>query len=249
LTDALQDAAWGDKPHEAVKEARKRAKEIRRFGNTIDADTVLLSTYIGSLNQVRVHRLRHLLVWGLLAEYHALCLRLKEWQLDIDQLDVLSVWFIRTAPYVPGRYIVAHHFAAHAVLGAEAAFGKGRGILPHQLALAHVTYARAAMLLHRKFPHDFHDDEVRLHIKQALELERRIRHERDQLHGLRQLVRILKGAGQLMLDLGCYEDSYALLKQALSLAEGEADTESQARIIRDLILAEKGFSSIIARGI
>ena len=78
-------------------------------------------------------------------------------------------------------------------------------------------------------------------ISRALDLEADIRAEENKLQGLRQLVRLLRKAGELYLkdemSSGGYMTSPAkkYLNRAMELALGEADTPDQVAKIRRIL--------------
>lgn len=242
MEDTLRDAAWGDDAFAAVRVARFRAAYRVKPETALGAHSTLLSTYIGSISQIkdgygfmtRFEVLRQLIDWTLRADYHANALMQQEKDLDHDQLDVLSSWLVATAGRLPWRYAsTARYFASRSIEQASIAFDAGAA-KPHQLALACVTYARALMLGNKRHPGPACLNEVRDAIEKALSLEEQIRAEDDRLQALRQLVRVLKGAGELYNQLH-NRKGQRLLRRALTLAEGEADTKSQAIAIRRLL--------------
>ncbi|KND47901.1 MAG: hypothetical protein AB199_04055 [Parcubacteria bacterium C7867-004] len=238
MTEALQDASWGGDAFIAVSEARLKAIDERATGNLLSSHTVILSGYITGMNQIRAgygrlsrsEKLKQLLMWGAAAEWHSWHLRANREQLDHNQLNVLATWLLATAslPRCRWRAPLALRYAR---LGQAAA--KGVDVLPHQRALAYLLSARAVM--RSKYGDK---SAVRRLMGKAHSLEAEIRAEANQPYGLRQLVRIFKGEGELHFELGDVDRAYYLFKLALAVAEGEADTKSQARQIELLLLSD-----------
>jgi hypothetical protein len=234
LNTTLSEDAWGGNAFQAVSEARFDAITLKDAGKYPESHTLLLSTYIGGLNNIRSgaqplrgsRRLVTLMDWTLRAEYHAISLRQYD-DLDYNQLDVLSTWLVKTAEFFPLRKRSAISYAQRGLRAIVPSDAK-----PHQRALAWVTFARAASVNSMS---NIDPRVVTNAIRSALRYELAIRNESDQPQSLRQFVRVLKNVGDIEMRIGDLVHAQEHLQAALDLAEGEADTKSQAEAIRQLL--------------
>jgi hypothetical protein len=86
------------------------------------------------------------------------------------------------------------------------------------------------MIGHARHPQGTDTEEVERMLRSALALDEQVKKEGTQ-QALRQLVRVLKNAGELWLALGNKPRASRLLTDAFRLARNEANTESQANSI------------------
>jgi hypothetical protein len=236
------EAAWEGKPFAAVKNARENGWQSRHDCDFIPAHSDMLSAYIGSIGDLAAglsdrkispaKRRRIMIRWGLSAEYHAMQMRLHWKDLNYGQLNVLASWLIRTAKFFPLRRWVARHYAGIGL----AASHRAVTAMPHDKALACITRAKALVMKPASLEHRLDKLEVYALIHEALSYETLIREEADKLKSLRQLSRIFAGAGEVRYALDKnLRESESLLYSGLHLAEGEAQSPSQAAKIRATI--------------
>jgi hypothetical protein len=247
----LREAMWKNDSSRLDK-ARDLARIVRNSGGRLSANSIMLSAYITALGGKPVEG-NHTARFFLFAFWHAFCLLLRWGKLNHNELDVLIQFLLKfrsLLPFVttgqPSRWYRWHNpFDLKIMLLANAGVAKTIDaavypryeiVLPHQTALARMTYAEV------RYAVDFNEEEVFKNVQFALDLENKIRAETDQPQGLRQLVRIFRKAGELFAKMASNErnllkkdDAYRAelhLNQALELATGEAKTPDQAEKIR-----------------
>lgn len=237
MADAFQEASWADDPFRAVTAARTVARVRSWAGDMRGYHATLLSGFITAMSLFRAGpytKIKKTVFLGVSfaqAEYHAYKLAAYEDSLDHGQIDVLATWHIEMAKRIPGRKKRAYLLAKRGLERSIRATA-----LPHQKALARITYVRAGMLFLKHPDAEYHMTmlEMTTVIQEALALEGDVRQEEDRTHALRQFVRVLKSAGEILFALGGRQDPQRLYAQALALAEGDADAQSQAMAIRQL---------------
>jgi len=169
-----------------------------------------------------------LLTWRVIAGKEARRLYERCDDLGYNELNVLSYWYVRTK-----RVSEAGRTSHLGILTAETARENGQ-ILPHQLALAYAVRALWVVMGTTKFSKE--EEQYLLNLRfEALALEPEIYKEHDKLQALRQFVRVLRDLGKAELAVAHTFRAQELFNWALSLAEGEAKTESQARQLRALL--------------
>jgi hypothetical protein len=151
-------------------------------------------------------------------------------RLDCNKLDVLATWWLKTRRANLGRRAAKREWDAAADLYRN----DPPGILPHQYALAAITFARAHLPLAKTTWSSARTD-VASAVDLALRAEGPILAEADRLQGFRQFARICKNAGIIELALKNFAEGRRLLRKALALAEGPADTPDQANDIRRIM--------------
>lgn len=237
MADIFQEASWGNDPFRAAAVARKEASERAWAGDMPGYHATLLSGFITAMSLIgagaytKIQKVAYLGASWAQAEYHAHKLASYEGSLDHGQIDVLATWHIEMAGRLPGRkkrsYLLAKSGLERSVRATA---------LPHQKALAHITYVRAGMLFLKHPRSDYHMTPLAMKsaLETALALEEDVWGEDDRSQALRQLVRIYKSAAELLYALGGRKDPQRLLAKALALAEGEADAPGQVMAIRQL---------------
>lgn len=235
---------WRNEP-DRIKFARIEARKTHATGNYVSAHSIMLSAYITALGGKPVEG-RHTVKFFLLALWHAICMFRYRSELNHNQLDVLVQFLLKLRAKLP---LVRKTFEP----GKKRRFAWNRqidGILfdlarrevelakvhgkPHQLALAYMTWAEADCAA------TDNTEAVIEYVRLALDLEQQIRAE-EQSMGLRQFVRILRKAGELFgnpelsHNRHCRVFSQIYLKQALKLAQGEADCPDQVPKIQAAI--------------
>lgn len=236
----LQDAMWRNEADRMAK-AKDHARMARNRGEDVSAHSIMLSAYITALGGKPVER-HHSVKFMLLALWHAFCMFRRRNELNHNQLDVWLQFSLKLRSKLPffktGRPLRIRWYPQFDLMlldGAkrEIKLAEKAGAKPHQLALAHMTYAEITYAV------NFRTSVIEEHIQQALDLESQIRAESDQPQGLRQFVRILRKAGELYGKEGMFnwqpEKGRSYLKRAIELARGEADTADQAEKIELLL--------------
>lgn len=233
-----KETAWQGTGSQSALVRESRRRDPARFTGREWASK-LLSAYITDINNVRsgqiplrgLKKYVTLAWWSLCAERQARDLLAFRLIHDFDQADVLAAWLIATARFVPGRRKLAQKIAATTFV--DGYLSPGSRLLPHQRAIACITYAKAVML-EKPVAGSVEEKEVELKLRQAMQLESAIFQEQG-VQPLRQFVRVLKDMGAIELQLGDIDSARESLAYASTLACGKADTESQAAQIRKLI--------------
>lgn len=234
------NAMWLNQP-DRIASARHQAHNARANGNHASAHSIMLSAYITALGGKPVER-HHPVKFFLLALWHAFCMFRRRNELNHNQLDVWLQFMLKLRSKLPffktGRTLRMRWYPQFDLMlldGAkrEIKLAEKARAKPHQLALAHMTYAEVTYAV------NFRAGVIEEHIQQALDLESQIRAEPDQPQGLRQFVRILRKVGELYGKEGMFnwqpEKGRSYLKRAIELARGEADTADQADKIEPLL--------------
>lgn len=215
---SIQESMWRGLP-DRLALARDKAHAAHRDGKWLSAHSIMLSAYIS----VGVEKLRRM--ERLKMQWHFLVLYVFRNQLSHNQLNIMMEimielhrrygWFKKGVTETSWRQI---------------RLAEERGA-PHELALAYVQNAAVASLRG--------DGErvVKEKVQRALMLEPEIRAEEDQPQGLRQFVRVLRKAGEILLKYDGETMYIALehLRRARELAMGEADAPDQIEKIRRII--------------
>lgn len=223
-----RDAIWQNKPDRFAR-VRIQAKSAREHGEPLCAHSIMLSFYITVLGGKPVEG-HHPTKFGLLAMWHAFWLS-RHWEkLNYNQLDVLVQFLLKLRSKWPLLWqmwpidvelIVLAERELNLVLA-------DKNSKPHQVALSFMTIAESAYT-------GRHSPGLTLeYLHKALWLQSAVCDEHDQPQGLRQLVRILRKAGELYGLLGFVESQESYLRQALSLAI-ETDSQDQVEKIRELL--------------
>lgn len=234
----LEDASWG-----ATSLTLPHALTAAVSTVLSSCITDLSSIRSGALQFSKGKKLFVLVCIGAAAEVSSWFLAARHNSLSIDQLDVHATWLVETARFVPLRARHARRVAT--VARAAALKAMCEGVLPsHQLALAHLMYARAF------WNQGSANSGVHTAVEEALvaaetETHRR-ENEKDQLLALRQRVRVLKTCGKIRVEMGDAKwgsnhahlnllSARRLLSEARDLAVGPAKTPSQVAQIDRLL--------------
>jgi len=145
-----------------------------------------------------------------------------------DALNVLSSWYLKTKDVYRAGIC-----SSEGIRAVEQAHNVGTA-LPHQVALAYAVRAQWAAYDANRPGNRERKEYVDTLARGILALEPHIRAE-DTVQALRQLVRCYKQLGLAYYSLGETKIGRRYLIDALQRAEGEADTESQAKQLRSLI--------------
>lgn len=210
--------------------AKKQAAEARGRGDYASAHSGMLSEYITALSGDPAEG-RHPVKFFLLALWHAFCMSWRLEKLNHNQLDVWLSFTLKLRAKMPAFKSVLNKTLLGAItreMELTAMFGK-----PHQLALANMTFAEVARVTN--FLPNENAAIVKRSIATAVGLEQQIREETDQPQGLRQLVRVLRKAGELYIALGDPRQGKAYLNYALVLALGEANAPDQIPKIKAIL--------------
>ena len=238
----LQDSMWRNEPDRITK-AKDHARMARNRKDKVYAHSIMLSAYITALGGKPVER-HHPVKFMLLALWHSFCMFRHRNELNHNQLDVWLQFMLKFRSklhFKTGQPLRMRWYPQFDLLlldGAKRAVtlvnNPERKAKPHQQALALMMYAEITYAV------NFRRTTIEDAVRNALELETQIRREPDQPQGLRQLVRILRKAGELyskesMLFNRQQEIVQSYLKRAIDLARGEADTADQAEKIELLL--------------
>ena len=137
MKDSANEAMWGNDPGRLAK-AREAA---RRTPNELAADSIMLSAYYTVLGPTG--RFWEKLQAVLCISDHANPL-IERWrELDCNQLDVLVSFLLKVPKWFAGFMLNSCDLSEIACREWELAKTGAR--VPHQLALAHVTYAQVLM--------------------------------------------------------------------------------------------------------
>lgn len=218
------NAMWLNQP-DRIASAKHQAHNARANGNYASAHSIMLSAYITALSGNPAEG-RHPVRFFLLALWHAFCMSRRIKELNHNQLDVWLSFMLKLRSKLPifkGSLNKMLIEAAAREVGEASVYGK-----PHQLSLAFMTHAEVAYIL--KMDPKLIEAEIRL----AIDQEKAIRDEPDQLMGLRQFVRVLRKAGELYMTQEMQAVFYTAtgqaqiyLRRALDLARGEANAPDQ----------------------
>ncbi len=232
----LQDSMWNAKSDRLPK-ARAEAREAHSRNEFVSAHSIMLSAYItimaGGQSAVKS------LYYTLLALWHTFVL-LRNWRkLSHNQLDVLIQFCLKFRSQLPffksGQVLRVHYWYTQpdrfllALAKREVEIADEKNAKPHQQALAYMTYAETTYAV------NFRRSVIEDYIEKALALESEIRAEASHPQGLRQLVRVLRKAGELQRDMSNTSMSIEYWHQALNLARGEADATDQVKRIESLL--------------
>ena len=209
--------------------AKNEAGVARKRGDYASAHSTLLSAYITILGGDPAEG--RSVKFFLLALWHAFCMSWRLEKLNHNQLDVWLSFMLKLRSKLPVfKSVLNKTLLSAATQEVKSATNNGK---PHQLVLARLTYAEVILVT------VFWGDEtipiVKNKIRVALDLEPLIREETDQPQGLRQLVRVIRKAGELYITLGDTRQGRAYLNYALALAEGEADAPDQVPKIKAIL--------------
>jgi len=201
-----------------IQRARLDARKAGDKGDFISAHSVMLSAYISAQHE-------HPIWYALLTLWHGAILYRQWLRLNHNQLDVLVQFLLKVRTKTgldlwPIRLISMATREAQLARRAQ----ESKEAKPHQMALACMTLAEVYCAV------DFNYKNIILCIDQALGFESKIKREKDQPQGLRQLVRILRKVGELYIHPRMRDLNKArfYLRRARALAEGEAKTPDQA---------------------
>ena len=184
-----------------------------------------LSRCITNLGNAGLSKPFKFVVWYLTAKSEAARLYRVRAGLGHEALNVLASWFIRT-----GDADKAGIVTSLGIKRAETAYQKLEA-RPHDFALACSVRALWATMTEHRCRLSSTREYVDMLARRVVELVPAIRAEKT-VQALRQLVRVRKHLGTSYEKLGDTQVAYSYYVEALALAEGDADTESQARQLR-----------------
>lgn len=223
------EAMWANQANR-LELARNEASVARKLGKHASAHSRMLSAYITLLSGDPVEG-RHPAKFFLFALWYAFCMWRRQDELDHNQLDVWLQFTLKLRAKMPVfKSVLNKTLLSNAGQEVKGATTNGKN---HQLGLALLTYAE--VLLATVYWGDETPTIVKNKIRVAVDLESLIREESEQPQGLRQLVRILRKAGELYIALGDPLQGKAYLNYALTLAQGEADAPDQVPKIKAIL--------------
>ena len=209
---SCQHSRWTVGPGK-LRRARQHAHKLKGEKKSTEAHVTMLIEYVTERK-----------LFGML--WHAFHLYGRRDSLTHGQLNVFLSALLYIYPHLSffkqmraGVHREVHRLAAKALALTEQLRTK-----PHQIALARMMCAQVSYAL------DHNPQTAKLHMDIALSLEDKVRMEEPRVEALRQLVRIVRKAGELACQdktrfLG---DGATLLDKAFRLAIGEAQTPDQA---------------------